>query len=108
MTSLRIWQVAAAVFVVACAIPGAYRVSAHYGAYELLWMIPLAPLYTSVFFGIVIAMVSLFIASDSYKDPRAISQAKRFLNFFNWLFIVVLILFMITDFFLYQFCAPSV
>ena len=101
MTSLRIWQVAAAVFVVACAIPGAYRAAAHYGAYELLWMIPLAPVYTSVFFGIVIAMVSLFIAADSYKRPEYIAQARTFLKFFDGLFFVILFAFEVAEIALY-------
>ncbi len=103
MQKIRIFQIFFSVFVVLSALPGAHRAAAHYDAYELIWVIPFAPAFTFTFFWIVLVMVGHFIAADSYKDTRAINQAKSFLVFFNWLFLMVGILFVAAGVVLYSY-----
>ncbi len=84
-------------------MPGAHRAAEHFRAYELIWLIPFLPAFTITFFWIVVVMVGHFIAADSYKDPKAIAQAKSFSAFFDWLFLLVAAGFMAAGWVLYRF-----
>ncbi len=101
MNSLRVIQTLASIFVIFSAVPGAHRAAVHYDAYELVWLIPFAPAFTAVFFGIMITMVTLFISADSYKRPDYIAQARNFLRVFDGLFFFVLFAFEIAEIALY-------
>ena len=106
MNSLRVSQLLVSIFVILSAVPGAHRAAAHYDAYELVWLIPFAPAFTSVFCGIMITMVSLFISADSYKRPDYIAQARKFLKAFDGIFFFILCAFEIAEIFLYIHYAP--
>lgn len=103
MVKMRIFQILGSVSAIGAVLPGGYRMAAHFDAYELIWLIPFLPAFTVTFFWIVIVMVGHFIEADSYKDPRAINQAKSFLVFFDWLFLLVAFLFVVSGVFLYRF-----
>ena len=101
MKKMTIAQIVGSFLAVGAVMPGGFLASEHFRAYELIWLIPFLPAFTVTFFWIVIVMVSHFIAADSYKDPRAIAQAKSFLTFFDWLFLAVIAGFMVAGWFLY-------
>ena len=83
MNKLRIAQIIGSVLATLAVLPGGMLVAKHFDAYELIWLIPFLPAFTVTFFWIVIVMVGHFIQADTYKDSRAISQAKSFLVFFD-------------------------
>jgi len=89
MKKITIAQILGSAAAIGAVLPGAIRAAEHFRAYELVWLIPFLPAFTITFFWIVVVMVNHFITADSYKDPKAIQQAKSFLAFFDWLFLVV-------------------
>lgn len=103
MKKMRIVQILGSFLAIGAVLPGGLLAAKHLDAYELIWLIPFLPAFIVTFFWIVNVMVGHFIQADTYKDPRAIQQAKKFLVFFDWLFIVVILFFVIAGFFLHQF-----
>lgn len=103
MKKITVVQILGSAAAIGSAIPGGIRASEHFRAYELIWLIPFIPAFSVTFFWIVTVMVGLFIAADSYKDPKAIAQAKSFLAFFDWLFLLVSAGFVVAGWFLYRF-----
>ncbi len=103
MKKMTVAQILGSAAAIGAAMPGGFRAAEHFRAYELVWLIPFIPAFTVTFFWIVTVMVGHFIAADSYKDPRAIAQAKGFLAVFDWLFLAVAAGFMAAGWFLYRF-----
>ncbi len=103
MSKLRIAQIVGSILAIAAVLPAGLLAAKYFDAYELIWLIPFLPAFTVTFFWIVTVMVGHFIQADTYKDPRAIHQAKSFLVFFDWLFIAAIIFFVIAGFFLRQY-----
>ncbi len=103
MKKITVAQILGSAAAIGAAIPGGIRAAEHFRAYELVWLIPFLPAFTVTFFWIVTVMVGHFIAADSYKDPKAIAQAKSFLAVFDWLFLAVSAGFVVAGWFLYRF-----
>ncbi len=103
MKKITIAQILGSAAAIGSAIPGGIRAAEHFRAYELIWLIPFLPAFTITFFWIVTVMVGHFIAADSYKDPKAITQAKTFLAYFDWLFLAVSAGFVVGGIILYRY-----
>lgn len=103
MKKITVAQIVGSILAVGAVMPGGFLASEHFRAYELVWLIPFLPAFTITFFWIVTVMVGHFIAADSYKDSKAIAQAKSFLAFFDWLFLLVSAGFVVAGWFLYRF-----
>ncbi len=103
MKKITVAQILGSAAAIGSAIPGGIRAAEHFRAYELVWLIPFLPAFTVTFFWIVTVMVGLFIKADSYKDPKAIAQAKSFLAVFDWLFLLVAAAFVAAGWFLHRF-----
>lgn len=103
MKSKQIIQILGSAVAILAVLPGARAAARHFDAYELIWLIPVVPSFTVTFFWIIIVMVGHFIAADSYKDPKAIGQAKTFLVYFEGLFFLAMVGFVVAGIFLHRY-----
>ncbi len=99
----RLIQIGLSFFAIIATLPGAHAAAVKLDAYELVWLMPVLPAFTIIFFWIVIVMVGHFISTDSYKNPKAIAQARSFLNVFEAVFFVILAFFLVAGWFLNQY-----
>ncbi len=106
MSTKRIFQIALSVAAVLAVVPGAHRAAVHFDAYELVWLIPILPAFTVIFFWIVIVMVNHFVAANSYRDAAAIARANSFLVFFEGALWLVFALFLVAGRVLYLYFHP--